>query len=160
MASCVSQVVSIVTGHRHQKLVKPRTSNEEVTQIMVSTNSSQFEVRDGRNLLGFAMCVRSPTIFKKSPLRTTFPSAQYRAPGSISLFTSRTTSTAPPCGIAPGLAPCGSLISVGPEICKLLTLSIRDIVYLTHFCRSVDALTWKGANGILTNASPIPVWKN
>ena len=102
------------------------------------------------------MWVRIPTIFKKSPLRTTFPSAQYRAPGSISLFTSRTTSTAPPCGTAPGLAPCGSLISVGPEICKLLTLSIRDIVYLTHLCLLVgQSMLWPEKEQMESSQKPL-----
>ena len=160
----VSRFISNVTGPHHQKicylLALPIKKLHKSSFQWTRHNLLKCEI--GRNLLGFGMWVRSPTIFKKSPLRTTFPSAQYRAPGSISLFTSRKTSTAPPCATAPGLAPCGSLISVGPEICKLLTLSIRDIVHVTHFVsvsRSVGQwMLWpeKGANGILTKASPIP----
>lgn len=134
----VSRFISNVTGPHHQKicylLALPIKKLHKSSFQWTRHNLLKCEI--GRNLLGFGMWVRSPTIFKKSPLRTTFPSAQYRAPGSISLFTSRKTSTAPPCATAPGLAPCGSLISVGPEICKLLTLSIRDIVHVTHLCLS------------------------
>ena len=142
-----------------KKLLLARTSNKEVTQSSFQRTHHNLKCEIGRNLLGFAMWVRSPTTFKKSPLRTTFPSAQYRAPGSITLFTSGRTSTAPPCGTAPGLAPCGSLISVGPEICKLLTLSIRDIVYVTHLCcvsRSVgQSMLWPGKEQMEFSQKPL-----